>query len=446
MTDPSARPSFVQDLLAKDTRAVPGALRTDPRRDLGLAGVPRERYTSKEYADLEARELWPKVWQMACREEQIPNVGDRVVYEVAGMSYVVLRAEGIIHAFVNSCLHRGTQLVSEDGNAQALRCPFHGFTWSLEGELTLVPCEWDFPHVDPAEWSLPEAQVDTWRGFVFINPDPAAGSLTEYLGGLVAHFEPWPLEDRYLIANAAMVVDCNWKVAMEAFLEAFHTWVVHPQLLKSSGDTQTQYDVFEGQPHWSRMITPVGISSEHIRRDMSEQDIVYAMAMARDDPRAIVPEGGTARALLADRVRENLTERSGHDWSHISDSEALDGIEYFVFPNFVPWAGFTTPLVYRFRPLDAPNRSLLEIMALEPVPATGPRPAPAPQRLLGPGEGFGDVPEFGVLGKILDQDLSNFARIQRGLEASAGPDVTFSRYQEVRLRHFHQVLGDYVGR
>ena len=85
-------------------------------------------------------------------------------------------------------------------------------------------------------------------------------------------------------------------------------------------------------------------------------------------------------------------------------------------------------------------------MALEPVPATGPRPAPAPQRLLGPGEGFGDVPEFGVLGKILDQDLSNFVRIQRGLEASAVPDVTFSRYQEVRLRHFHQVLGDYVGR
>src|SRR5262249_30809152 len=150
-------------------------------------------------------------------------------------------------------------------------------------------------------------------------PDPGAGSLADYLGGLVGHFESWPLEDRYLVANAAMVVECNWKVAMEAFLEAWHTWVVHPQLLKSSGDTQTQYDVYPGEPHWSRMITPVGITSEHVRKELSEQDIVYAMAITHDDPTAVVPEGGSARALLADRVRRDLTERTGHDWSDISD-------------------------------------------------------------------------------------------------------------------------------
>ena len=447
MTDAQGRPSFVQDLLEQETRPVPAPLRANPRRDLGTDGIPRERYTSRDYAELEARRLWPHVWQMVCREEEIPKVGDRVVYEVADLSYVVVRASDGIHAFVNSCLHRGTQLATESGCAQALRCPFHGFTWSLEGELTQVPCEWDFPHVDRSEYSLPRAQVDTWCGFVFINPDGEAASLAEYLGGLVEHFEPWPLEDRYLLANVARVVECNWKVALEAFIEAYHTWMVHPQLLKTSGDTQTQYDVFEGEPHWSRMITPVGIPSEHMQRELSEQDVVDAMAMTHDDPTAVVGEEGSARRLLADRIRESLASRSGGDWSHITDSEALDGIEYFVFPNFVPWAGFMTPLVYRFRPVgEDPGRSLLEVQLLEPLPAAGDRPEPMAQRLLGPDEGFGDVPELGILGRILDQDVKTFARIQRGLEASAKPDVMFSQYQEVRLRHFHQVLGDYLGR
>ena len=138
------------------------------------------------------------------------------------------------------------------------------------------------------------------------------------------------------------VVPCNWKVALEAFIESYHTVAVHPQLLKTSGDTQTQYDVYEGVRHVNRMITPVGIASEHVERGRrAGHPRRHVPDQGRSD--ASVPEGVTARQVLAERTRRQLAQRTGGDYSSITDCEALDAIEYFVFPNFVPWAGYTTP-------------------------------------------------------------------------------------------------------
>ena len=90
---------------------------------------------------------------------------------------------------------------------------------------------------------------------------------------------------------------------------------------------------------------------------------------------AVVPEGGTARQVLAERTRTQLAQRTGGDYSAVTDCEALDAIEYFVFPNFVPWAGYTTPLVYRFRPHDDDHTAaVMDVMLLEPRPGGGPPP------------------------------------------------------------------------
>jgi phenylpropionate dioxygenase-like ring-hydroxylating dioxygenase large terminal subunit len=436
-------PSY-PDLLRDDTYEVPEPLRARSDGDLEPTGIDRARYLSPEFHALEVERLWKRVWQVACREEEIPRVGDYVVYEVGDLSLIVLRGDdGAIRAFHNSCLHRGTQLCSADGTVARLRCPFHGFTWSLEGALVEVPCEWDFPHVDRAAYRLPEAHVGTWGGFVFVNPDPAAAPLDEYLGALSDHFASYPLEDRHLTANVAKVLRCNWKVGLEAFLEAFHTFVVHPQLVTTSGDTITQYDVFG--PHVSRMITPVGLPSEHVTREVSDDEILRSMLLTRGDASIEVPEGRTVRGVLADRMRAQLAAKTGRDFGHLSDAEALDGIEYFVFPNFAPWGGYLTPLVYRFRPWgDDPGQSLMEVMLLEPLPA-GERPDPAPRRFLTDDERFADAPELGFLGPILDQDTATVARVQRGLRASVYSQTTLARYQEVRIRHFHSVLGEYLG-
>jgi len=441
----------VQELLdAEDpARHVPAALRDHALVDAG-GPVDRAGYLSRAVHELEGARVWRRTWQMACRLDQIPEVGDSVVYDVAGASLVVVRTAahapgGAVRAFHNSCLHRGTQLRSQPGRIEALRCPFHGFTWNLDGTFAGMPCPWDFPHVDAERFCLPEARVDTWGGFVFVNLDPACGALAEFLELLPRHFEAWPLEDRVTAAHVQRVLPCNWKVALEAFIESYHTVAVHPQLLTSSGDAQTQYDVWPGVRHVSRMITPVGVASEHVAGEVGEQDIVDAMFLTRDDPDAVVPVGGTARRLLADRTRAQLAARTGRDMSAVTDCEALDAIEYFVFPNLMPWAGYTTPLTYRFRPNDDDHRTcLMDVMLLEPAPASGPRPAASPTRRLEDGQRWADAPELGYLGRILDQDSATLRRVQRGLEGSVAPTVTLAVEQESRIRHFHATLDAYL--
>ena len=438
---------IVQALLDAETRPVPAALRATGDARPATTGVARARYTSRAVHEREIATVWRRVWQMACREEQIPNPGDSLVYEAPGLSLVVVRrAPGDIRAFHNSCLHRGTQLRTRPGPVTELRCPFHGFTWNLDGSFAGMPCPWDFPHVDPASFALPEARVEVWGGFVFVTVDSDAAPLAQYLEILPEHFASWDLGARYLSAHVVRVVPCNWKVALEAFIESYHTVAVHPQLLTTSGDTQTEYDVYDGVRHVNRMITPVGIASEHVPEPVGEQDIVDAMFLTKDDPDAAVPDGATARNVLAERTRRRLAEQTGGDYSATSDCEALDAIEYFVFPNFVPWAGYTTPLTYRFRPHGDDHRAaIMDVMLLEPLPVHGPRPAPSPTRQLEAGQRWADAPELGYLGRILDQDTATLGRVQRGLETEAGGVVTLAREQECRIRHFHATLGEYLG-
>jgi phenylpropionate dioxygenase-like ring-hydroxylating dioxygenase large terminal subunit len=434
---------YYQGLLDNETRPVPESLRATSTVRMDDADIPRQRYFDPDFHRLEVERVWQRVWQMACREEQIPLVGDSLVYEIVDASLIIVRtAPNEIRAFHNSCLHRGTQLRTGSGNVAGFRCPFHGFTWNLDGSFREMPCPWDFPHVDAANFPLPEAQVGTWGGFVFVNLDAEAPPLTEYLEELPRHFAAWPLEARYLTAHVVRVMACNWKVALEAFIEAYHTVAVHPQLLRTTGDTVTEYDVYGRRV--SRMITPVGVTSEHVDREVDDAEILAAMFITADED-VTSSEGSTARQVLADQMRASLRERTGRDHSHISDAEALDGIEYFLFPNFMPWAGFLTPLVYRFRPHgNDPDSCVVDIMLLDPVPDNGPRPAPAATRYLGEGETFADAPELGFLGRVLNQDGATFGRIQRGLHASVKPGVTLARYQESRIRHFHATLDAYL--
>jgi phenylpropionate dioxygenase-like ring-hydroxylating dioxygenase large terminal subunit len=432
-----------QALLDEDARPVPESLRATSAGWTGGFDVARERYFDRDFHRLEVERMWSRVWQMACREEQLPDVGDSIVYEIVDASLIVVRtAPDEIRAYHNSCLHRGTQLRTGSGNVTGFRCPFHGFTWNVDGSFREMPCPWDFPDVDPASFGLPQARVDTWGGFVFVNLDPAAPPLAEYLEDLPWHFTAWPLEERVMTAHVVRIVPCNWKVALEAFIEAYHTVAVHPQLLRTTGDSMTEYDVYGRRV--SRMITPVGMKSEHVDRDVDDAEILQAMFITNEADLA-VEAGSTVRHVLADQMRRMVEERSGAALSQVSDAELLDGIEYFLFPNFMPWAGYLTPLVYRFRPHgDDPDSSVIDIMLLDPAPDDGPRPAPAPTRYLADGETFADAPELGYLGRILNQDASTFGRIQRGLHASVKPTLTLSRYQESRIRHFHATLDAYL--
>jgi len=246
---PPGRPApSVQTVLAADVNPAPEVMLSEsPATGFSTEDVSIERYFSKAWHDREVEKVWRKTWQLACRIKEIPNVGDHVVYEIVHDSLIVVRsAADEVRAYVNSCLHRGTQLRATGGSVNKFKCPFHGWTWNLDGKLTDLPGAWDFPQVDHAKACLPEAKVGLWGGFVFVNFDPNCEPLASYLEILPEHFEAFALEDRYKAAHVAKIMPCNWKLAMEAFIESYHVPQAHPQVLGYYGDENTQYDVWPG--------------------------------------------------------------------------------------------------------------------------------------------------------------------------------------------------------
>src|SRR3954469_22315721 len=127
---------FFDHLLDKDRRPVPACLRLHAPLQGGPTDVSIDRYLTQSWHDLEVKKLWGRVWQMACREEEIPNVGDTYLYEVAHLKFIVVRVSSDqIKAYPNACLHRARQLVDYPGRKGQFRCPYHGFTWDLDGAL-----------------------------------------------------------------------------------------------------------------------------------------------------------------------------------------------------------------------------------------------------------------------------------------------------------------------
>lgn len=434
-----------QRLLDQDSSEVPSVLRLDTGDVDGPNRIPVHRYTSREFFEQEVEHVWRRVWQVACREEDIPDVGDHLVYDIVGMSFLVVRSgPDEIKAYWNACLHRGLMLRHRRGNSSDLRCPFHGWCWSLNGQLKQIPADWDFDHVSKDENSLPEVKLGTWGGFVFINPDPECESLESHLGDMPKHFERWGLEDRYKSVHVAKVMDCNWKIAQEAFMEALHVVGTHPQLMCSIGDCNSQNDAFE---NFSRTITPNATPSPHLRSQPSEQEMAdNLMDSDYGAPSPLtVPEGATARAFVAERRRDVMRPVLGAGADDLCDAELMDSIYYTLFPNFHPWGAYNR-IVYRFRPYKTDHRkSIMEVMYLEPIPPGVERPPSAPIHWLESDDDWVNAPELGMLARVFNQDNVNLPRIQLGLETTQKSHTQISNYNETKIRHFHQLLSRWTG-
>jgi nitrite reductase/ring-hydroxylating ferredoxin subunit len=447
-----------QEILAREGRPIPPALReehNDYLDDPPNTGNSRERYFSPEFYRLEGKRMWNRAWQMACRVEEIPKIGDYIVYEIMDHSLIVVRAaRDQIRAYHNVCLHRGRILCEADGHAANFRCKFHGFAWRLDGTLSSIPCRWDFPNLDDEEMSLPEANVAIWAGFVFINLDPQAISLDDYLGEIPNDFERWSFADRYIAAHVGIVVKANWKVALEASLEAMHVVATHPQALPYMADINAQYDARKDRPHYSRLISPLGVPSPFVAHAVNQQlvlDSIFPPETYGASPGngLKVSDGKTAREMAAALLREQMTESTiGRDFRQVSDSEMLDLIIYSIFPNFYIQGGYflNTTLFYRYRPWNSdPEQSLWEIYVLLPNPKDAPAPPPASLRILSEGQTLLDAHELGpAMSVFLNQDLSNMAHVQKGLRASARANSVLARYQESQIRHFNRTLDMYL--
>ncbi len=438
-----------QDILDIDTKEVPESLRAQEAPYLGSEPVPASHYTSEERFKAEIEKMWMRVWQMACREEEIPNVGDHIVYDNVGKSVIVVRsAPDTISAFYNVCLHRGRKLVTDRGCKNQFRCPFHGFTWNIDGSFKEHPFPWDFQHLSDEELQLPQVKVETWGGFVFINFDQNAKPLMDTIGPLDDHFQRWNQEERYIQVHVAKVVKCNWKALSEAFMESHHTIDTHPQIMPYLACVNSQYDMFSD--YITRQISATGVPSPHLDKDkVTEQMVIDSMfgqaGRTASDDKIEVPDGMTARAFGAEVVRQTMAAQDGRDYSEYSDAEMLDAILYNVFPNLSVWGGAAANLIYRWRPngLDV-NSGIMDVYRLAPVPKDGPRPKPATVHWLTDEENWTDAEELAGLADIFEQDMGNLPFVQEGLIASGNNQVQFANYQEMRIRQHHIMIQKYI--
>ncbi|AZI35690.1 putative iron-sulfur protein [Caenibius tardaugens NBRC 16725] len=442
-------------LLQEDSRPAPDFLAKESYEYRGSEPIPASRYTSEEFARLERERMWPRVWQFAAREEDIPEAGDYTVFENAGRSWLISRQEdGSVRAFHNVCLHRGRKLRTEDGTADKFVCPFHGFSWNKDGSFAGMPCSWDFKHLTNEALQLPDAEVGLWGGYIFLREEKGGPSLEEFLAPLPEHFTRWRHEECTTVVWVGKEVPANWKATSEAFMEAWHTIVTHPQLLPFTGDSNSAYQIWGDNVNAN--LVPFGILSPHVDpAGKSEQWIVdeFIKYNGRSsdnydpsgDPYAVaVPEGATARVALGAALREAYKAQSGYDHEHATDSELLDALVYNVFPNFSPWGGFMPNIVYRWRPGKTPDTCLMEVRVLARVKKGDPIPRGVPMHYLSLEEPWTNAAELGGLGDVFEQDMSNLPFVQEGLHCSKNGEVQLANYQEIRIRQFQQTLAKYV--
>jgi Rieske 2Fe-2S family protein len=223
--------------------------------------LPREAYVSPEFFSRERERIFFREWFCAGREDEVPRSGDYLALDVAGESILVVRDEdAALHAFYNVCRHRGSQLVmtterSGGSFAGAIRCPYHSWTYELDGRLRTAPFLEQGPDIERSELSLHPVDVDTWAGFLFVrlSPDANAITLREQLGPVPERLARYPLGELRSVKRLGYEIAANWKVMLENYNECYHCGPVHPELcaivpaFKMGGGSDLDWD--RGIPH-----------------------------------------------------------------------------------------------------------------------------------------------------------------------------------------------------
>lgn len=370
--------------------------------------IPTARHTSTEFHDLEQRHLWPNTWVIAARAEDVPAPGDYVTFDNLGVPLLIVRGtDGEIRCFYNTCQHRGAPVVRDtQGSARRLRCQYHSWTYEIDGgTLVSVPDERDFVDLDWEQRCLPQASCATAAGFVFVNRNPDATPLRDWLGPAWEMLEPFQGERLREVYRESHIVPCNWKVTAEAFLEVYHFRHIHSHdgvsVLDNRGAAMGLYP----NGH-SRMVTP--FSRQSIER----------VGMAAWD-----------------------------DWHHLDQTPypTIDGVPAMVdctssavslFPNAIIPLGRIGFPINLFWPIDKDTTRLEWIYyALPPDGEDHFDPEQLPEHWQH---------RRNVYNQIMAEDERNMAPMQRSMESPALRGIPIN-YQERRIWHLHEEIDRVIG-
>ena len=195
---------------------------------LQASTLPPECYTSPEFFRREVGRIFLQNWQFVGREEQVAAPGDYFCFDGLGGSVIVVRGQDMrLKAYANSCRHRGSRLLDGSGECKRIVCPYHGWSYRLDGSLVGTPGMQRVENFDPRDYPLIELPLETWAGFIFIHYADSPPPLSQHLGSMVDRFASHrPAQMRH-VGSLEFDIDANWKLLAENALEAYHTGTVH---------------------------------------------------------------------------------------------------------------------------------------------------------------------------------------------------------------------------
>jgi phenylpropionate dioxygenase-like ring-hydroxylating dioxygenase large terminal subunit len=401
---------------------------TEQYPELGTGPVDYVDSIDPAYYEAEREAIFRRTWLNVGRVERLPRVGSYFTKElaVAATSLIIVKgSDGQIRAFHNVCRHRGNKLVWNDfpgeetaGSCRQFTCKYHAWRYSLNGELTFVQQEKEFFDLDKNEYGLKSVRCEIWEGFIFINLDPDALPLSEYLGELAKGLEGYPFHEMTEVYTYRAEIGSNWKLFIDAFAEFYHAPVLHQkQAVKDEADK----------------LLNVGFEALHydLRSPHSMISTWGGMAPPKD-PSMVKPIERVLRSGLfgpwdrpdivgLDPLPAGLNPARHKAW----------GIDSFhFFPNFMllVWApGWY--LTYHYWP-TAVNRHIFEA-SLYFVPAR------TVQQRLGQELAGVTFKEYAL------QDGNTLEATQTMLQSRAVTEFPLND-QEILLRHLHKVTGDFV--
>ena len=215
----------------------------------GQRTLPQAMYTSPEHFALERERVFGRRWLLVMREADLPGPRDYRVVELYGESILVLRdQDGGLRAFFNLCRHRGTRLCIEPNGklGAAIQCPYHAWTYSLEGRLVGVPDLKDMEAFDRADFPLHPCALATWEGFVFLNLARDPEPFDRALAPLIGRFAAYNLPSLVALRRVEYDVRANWKLLHQNYSECYHCSPLHPSLARLSPSTSGENDLVDG--------------------------------------------------------------------------------------------------------------------------------------------------------------------------------------------------------
>ncbi len=419
-----------------------------PLRVEQLELIPAKRYYDQQFFELEREKLWPHVWQMAARLEEIPDVGDYVEYRILDKSVIVVRTKTGVKAFHNACRHRGVQLVTERGNCKTrgFICPFHGWRFDMDGANTFVFGKQIFREelLDKAEIDLAPCRLETWGGCAFINFDDDAPSLLECLGPVAKRLDDRNMDQLRMEWWFAAELPANWKLAMEAFMEGYHVMRTHPQL---NNPDLNRYgaDAYAASPARQlkardmvdAMLKLYRVNGEGMAGMIVQNEIEIAEGL-RD--MELPEEPYAALTAFATKVKDDIYQDGlarGLPVFDINKADAENGFcpVEFLFPHYFLLPFFSAMSSYRIRPLTA-ETCLFELYSLVPMADDDPRPrVTEPTFLAYDSKDYPPIPQ---------QDYSNIPLQQLGLHNGGFDYMRLSHQNEGMISNYHRLIDGYI--